>query len=156
MCLNHLPSPRHLVSWVCHKSAVSGVPCLLWGANLWLWPSWQISTVQVPRKTWSATGSLITVWWRMPSVGLKLPLPSSSGYCMPAFLPLAGGCLVRWYSFSPLFCEWAGLCLRLEFCTGKFSLSFFFKFLWLSHSLGCYLTLAPLDCPLGIQAWSLL
>ena len=24
--LNHLPSPSHSVSWVCHKSAISGVP----------------------------------------------------------------------------------------------------------------------------------
>ena len=31
-----------------------------------------------------------------------------------------------WYSFSPLFCEWARLCLMLELCMGKFSLSPFF------------------------------
>ena len=36
----------------------------------------------------------------------------------------------------------------------KSSLSLFFPLkLWLSHSLGCYLTLAPSDCPQGIQAW---
>ena len=36
--------------------------CLLWGADLWLWPSWPISIIQDPRKTWLATGSLIAVW----------------------------------------------------------------------------------------------
>ena len=47
--------------------------------------------------------------------------------------------------------------------TGSFSNSFFFSSLinsffffslWQSHGLGCYLTLSPLDCPQGIQAWS--
>ena len=61
-----------------------------------------------------------------------------------------------WYSLIPLFCEQARLCLRLELFTGKFSLSLlFFSSFWLSYSLGCYLTLAPSDCPQGIQAWSL-
>ena len=36
--------------------------CLYWGADLWLRPSWQMSTVQVPRKTWLATESLLAVW----------------------------------------------------------------------------------------------
>ena len=36
--------------------------CLLWGADLWLRPSWRMSTVQNPRKTWLATGSLLAVW----------------------------------------------------------------------------------------------
>ena len=48
--------------------------CLLWGADLWLQPSWQMSTVQDPRKTWLATGSLLTVWWRMLALGLRVPL----------------------------------------------------------------------------------
>ena len=56
-----------------------------------------------------------------------------------------------WYSLNPLFCEWARLCLRLELFMGKFSLSFL-PSLWLSHSLGYYLTLAPSDYPQGIQA----
>ena len=83
---------------------------------------------------------------------------------MPASLPLVGGGLVRswlallWYSLSPLFCEQARQCLRLELFLGKFSLSLFSLFflsLWLSHCLGCYLTLAPSDCPQGIQARTL-
>ena len=36
--------------------------CLLWGADLWLRPSWWMSTIQDPRKTWLATGSLLAVW----------------------------------------------------------------------------------------------
>ena len=36
--------------------------CLLWGADLWLRPSWWMSTIQDPKKTWLATGSLLTVW----------------------------------------------------------------------------------------------
>ena len=48
--------------------------CLLWGANLWLQLSWQMSTVQDPRKTCLATGSLLMVWWRMPSLAMRLPL----------------------------------------------------------------------------------
>ena len=36
--------------------------CLFWGANLWLRPSRQMSTVQDPKKSWLATGSLLAVW----------------------------------------------------------------------------------------------
>ena len=35
--------------------------CLLWGVDLRLQSSWQMSTVQDPRKTWLATESLLTV-----------------------------------------------------------------------------------------------
>ena len=58
----HLPVPSCLVSWVHSLIAISGVRCFLWGADLWLRPSWQMSTVQVPRKTWLATESLLAVW----------------------------------------------------------------------------------------------
>ena len=36
--------------------------CLFWVANLWLRLSWQMSTVQNPRKSWLETGSLFAVW----------------------------------------------------------------------------------------------
>ena len=36
--------------------------CLLWGDDLWLRPSWWMSTIQDPKKTCLATGSLLTVW----------------------------------------------------------------------------------------------
>ena len=87
--------------------------CLPWGADLWLRPSWWMSTIQDPRKTWLVTGSLLSVWWRMLSVGQDCPSPSQSGCRLPASLPLAGDVLVHsrlallWYLLSPLFCEWA-------------------------------------------------
>ena len=36
--------------------------CLFWGPDLWLRPSQQMSTVQNPKKSWLATGSLLAVW----------------------------------------------------------------------------------------------
>ena len=104
--------------------------CFLWGANLWLRPSWWMSTVQDPRNTSLATGALLAVWWRIPSLGQRLPLPGS-GCGPPASLPPAGYGLVcswlalLWYLLSPLFCEQAQQCHRLELFTGKFSLSLF-------------------------------
>ena len=92
----------------------------------------------------------------MLSWGQDCPSPSSSGCCLPAPLPLAGDGLVHswlallWCLLSPLICEWARLPLGLEFFAGKFSVSLSLS-LWLSHSLGCYLMLAPSDCPQGIQ-----
>ena len=101
--------------------------CLLWGADLRLWSSWWMSTIQDPGKTWSATGSLLTVWWRMPSLGPGLPLAFRVWLLLPASLPLAGW----WASPKPAsfplvlaqsFVLWAGRqCLRLEFFAGKFS-----------------------------------
>ena len=46
--------------------------CLLWRADLRLRPSWQMSTIQDLRKTWLAAGSLLTVRWKMPSLGLRV------------------------------------------------------------------------------------
>ena len=66
--------------------------------------------------------------------------------------PVHSWLALLWYSLSPLFCERAWLCLRLELFK---VLTLFFFSLWLSHSLGCYLRLAPSDCPQGIQAPSL-
>ena len=68
----------------------------------------------------------------MPSLGPRLPL-SGSGCSPPASLPLVGHGPVRswlallWYSLSPLFCERAWQCPRLELFAEKFflSLSFF-------------------------------
>ena len=107
--------------------------CLLRGAGLWLQPSWQMSTIQDPRKTRLATGNLLTVWWKMPSLGLRLqqPLAFCPGCCMPASLPLGVRegpvCIqldVLWYLLNPLFCEWARL--PVKSFAGKFSLSLFF------------------------------
>ena len=131
--------------------------CLLWGADLRPQPSWQMSTVQDPRKMWLAAGSLLTVWWRMPvSVAEISPcLQALAVACPPLCLRWGEGSVhswltLLWYSLSALFCEWARQCIRLESFAGKFWV-FVFVF-WLSHSLGCYLMLALSDCP---QAWSL-
>ena len=72
-----------------------GAVCLLWGADLWLQPSWWMSTVQGPRKTWLATGSLLRVWWGMPSLGPRLTL-SLWLWLLPTCLSASGE-------------EWAGL-----------------------------------------------
>ena len=46
----------------CTVGTLSYAMCLPWGADFWLRPSWQMLTVQNPRKTWLATGSLLAVW----------------------------------------------------------------------------------------------
>ena len=102
----HFPSPSCSVSQVCHLRCAM---CLFSGADLWLQPSWQMSSVQDPRKAWLATGSLPAVWWRMPSLGLSFPL-SSSGCprsCLPALVgngPVCCRPALLWYSLNPLSC----------------------------------------------------
>ena len=99
-----------------------------------------MSTVQDPRKTWLATGSLLAVWWRMQSLVPRLPLAFWL-WLSPACLSASGGgegpvrsqLALLWYPLSPLFCEYASLCLRLELSVGKFSLSLSFFSLWLSQ-----------------------
>ena len=56
-----------------------------------------------------------------------------------------------------ILCSVSGPACALELFSEKFSLSLSLSFfsLWLSHSLYRYLTLAPSDCPQGIQAWPL-
>ena len=67
---------------------------------------------------------------------------------MPASLPPAGGGACTQRASSPLVFTQSFV---LWVFWGKLSLSLFFFFsFWLSHSLGCFLTLAPSDCPQGI------
>ena len=99
---------------------------LLWGADLWLPPSWWMSTAQDPTETWLATGSLLAVWWTMRSLGQSLPVPSGSGCCPPGSLPPAGhgpGCSPLALLRSPLSPSFCGQRLSLEPFMGKFSLS---------------------------------
>ena len=90
--------------------------CLLWGADLWLRPSWWMSTIQDPRKTCLPTGSLLAVWYRMPSLGPSLPLAFRL-WLLPACLWRVGNGLVYCrlallsYLLSPLLCEQAGSAL---------------------------------------------
>ena len=96
-----------------------------------------MSIIQDLRKTWLAAGSLLTVWWKMPSLGPRQeqPLAFGSGCHTPASLPQCGGwrygkgpvssqLALLWYSLNPLFHEQARLCTRLEPFTAKF---FFFS-----------------------------
>ena len=59
-------------------------------------------------------------------------VPFCSVCHLPASLPLAGdgavhrGLVLLWYSLSPMSCEQAWQCLRIEFFMEKFSLSLFF------------------------------
>ena len=76
--------------------------CLFWGADLWLQPSWQTSTVQDPRKTWLATGSLLTVGGGFYLWVQDCPSPSSSGSHPPASWPPAGGGAGPQLASSPL------------------------------------------------------
>ena len=141
------------VQWECHLGCAV---CLLWGADLWLRPSWQMSTLQDPRKTWLATGSLLAVWWRVPSLGPRLPLAFRL-WLPPASLPLKGDGPVNscWLSsgIRSVLCSASRPGCALELFVGKSPPLSFSP--WLSHSLGCYLALAPSDCPQGIQAQSL-
>ena len=63
--------------------------CLFWGAALWLQPSRWMSCIQDPRKAWLSPRSLLAVWWRMPSLRLRLPL-SFWLWLSPACLPASG------------------------------------------------------------------
>ena len=94
--------------------------CLLWRADLRLWPAWWLSTIQDLRKTWLAAGSLFSggrchLW----GGDCSSPLPSGSGCCKPSSLSpgreglLCSRLALLWYSLNPLFCERARLCVRL-------------------------------------------
>ena len=117
-----------------HERCLRCAVCLLWEADLWLRPSLWMSIIQDTRKTWLATGSLLTICWRMPSLGLRLPffisgchLPASTSGREWASLQAASSPLV-----FALFCERAQQCLRLELFVGKFFLSLFLFFLSLA------------------------
>ena len=92
------------------------------------------------RKTQLATGSLLTVWWRMPVSGAEIA-PRHPDLAIAHLIfclwrvegPVCSWLALLWCLLNPLFCEQAQLCVRLEPSTGKFSLSLFF-------SLSGYLT----------------
>ena len=67
--------------------------CLFWGADLWLWPSWWMLTIQNLKKSWLATKPACRV---VDNASLGLWLPSSSSGC--PHLPVSGG---RWASQQP-------------------------------------------------------
>ena len=85
--------------------------CLFQGADLWLWPSWQMLTVQNTEKSWLAKKSACSLVDNA-SLGLWLPLLSLAALTC---LSLAKDGLVcsQLPLLSPLFCEPAWQCLRL-------------------------------------------
>ena len=89
------------------------LPCDLYTTNLDSW------------KMWLATGRLVTVWWKMPSLGPRLQQPltfwvwlsltclsSSSGVHGGGERPIHSQLALLWYSLNTLFCELAKLCVR--------------------------------------------
>ena len=84
---------------------------------------------------WLATGSLLTVWWRMQVSGAETApcLQALAVACLPLCLlqgegPVHSGLALLWYSLSPLFCESFGeSCLSLSLSL-SLSLFFFFPF----------------------------
>ena len=78
--------------------------CLLWGADLRLWHSWQISTSRIPERRgyqWGACswfGGRCSLWGQDSSS----PLPCNSGCCTTASLPLQRKGPLWQLSFSPL------------------------------------------------------
>ena len=88
------------------------------------------------------------------------PVPSSSGCCTSASLPQGRGrALYTVFGIHSiiLFCEW--VCQISLSCIRAFPGIVLFCFIFWSFSLslglGCYLLLAPSDCPQGSQAQSL-
>ena len=104
---------------------------LLWVSDLRLWPSWQMSTIQDPRKTWLATGSLLSLFEDVVSgaeIAVSPCLLPLAVACLPLWLwgsrALYGSCITLfWYLFNPLFCECArGHRSKLEPFVGMVSL----------------------------------
>ena len=157
----HLPGPSSLVSWVCSGSTVSGMPCVSSGELISdRDPPGRCQLSRIP-------GRLVSNWEPAHSsvedavFGVEIApcLPALAATRLPLCLRLGKGPVLNrlallWYSLSLCSVTWPGCALWLF--TGNLSLSFFFlPPLWLSQSLDCYLTLAPSDCPQGLQAWSL-
>ena len=160
MHLNHLPGPSHSVSRVCCESAVSGVLCVSYGELIS--GCLPLADVSHPgSQKWLEPGSLLTVWWRMLVSGVRLQQPLAfwlwlwhACLCVSGWGegPVHSQLPLLLYLLSPLFCEQARLLVRPF--TGNFPF-FFFLSIWRFCVLGYYLTLAPSDCPQGIQAQSL-
>ena len=102
-------------------------------------------------SNWEPANSLVETAISGAEIAPRLPALAVAR--LPLCLRQGEGLVHSWlallrYSLSPLPSEQARLCL-IAFRMRVLSLS-----LWLSHSLGSYFTLAPSDCPNGIQAQS--
>ena len=150
-----IPHPSRSVFWVYNGCIFSGVPCvssgeLISGCDLpgdVNCPESQELLVSNGACLQCGRGCLSGA--TIAPFQLWLPAPP---HPHPACLYPAGNGPARsllallWCSLSPLFCERAWQCLSLGLFAGQFSLSlslFSPLFLWLSQSLGRYLTLVP-------------
>ena len=167
----YLPAPGRWVSQVHRTGTVSGVPCVSSGEL--------ISGCDTPDRYQPPGSQKDVVINGEPAHGLvedavsgaKIPAAPCLAILAVAQLPLClcrgralcGSCLsLLCYLLNLLFCEHArGHRMELEPLVGKDLVLccvfvFVFVFVWfLWHGLGCYLTLAPSDCPQGIQDQSL-
>jgi len=97
-----------------------------------------MSTIQDAMKMWLATGSLLTVWWRIPVSGAEIAscLLALAVACLSLCLQQWGGegpvhsqLALLWYLLNLLFCEWFRLHIT-AFCgiflSFSLSLSLFF------------------------------
>ena len=146
MCLLPSAAPASVSG---HAGPVRLVSLLCLFLCLWLRPSRRMSTIQNLRKSlvrdWKPVCSLV----REAVSGAEFapfpsPLPPASGRGEPVRSRLALLCILSVLRSGngrvvPKFRAFPRLILSLL----------------LSHSLSCYLTLAPSDCPQGTQAWSL-
>ena len=100
---------------------------------------------------WLVTGSQLTAWREMQSLGPRLQQPIA--FCLSAFKERGH----KWQptcslGHDPLFCEHArGHSAVLQPSRGKGPFFFFSLFLWHSHGLGCHVTLISSECPQGIH-----
>jgi len=165
MHLIHLPGSTCCFPGMPWEHSPRCAVCLLWGSDLRLWYLWQISAVQDPRKTWWATGSLLSLVEDavsgakiaaapcLPALALCFSASVEGGPYMTIWQPTCSP-FVFSQSYGLWVCQSSPCNVRAFSGKGLFSLSLFLS-LWWSRGLGCCLTLAPSDCPQGIQALSL-
>ena len=144
--LHFLGAPReHHLRWAM---------CLLWGADA---GGCQPSRIQENFvSNWEPSHSLVEdavsgaeIAPRLPTLAVTwLPLCFQWGRGRSTAGQLSSG-------IHSILCSVSGPSCASELFVGRFSLSlFFFTSFWLYHSFCCYLTLAPSDCPQGIQVQS--
>ena len=104
------------------SGCTTGVPsqvcrvCLFWGADLWLRPSRQMSTIQNPKKSWLV---MKPAWCLVEdaSLGPQLPLPAL--VALACLSPVGDGPIhSRTALLSPLLCEQDWQCLKLWLFAG--------------------------------------
>ena len=158
----HLSGPGWSVSWVYPWGhSLRCAVRLLWGPDLRLWNSCQISIFQDPRKRCLATGSLLTVWWKMRCLGPRLQHPLAFWLWLPHTCPSAsrerGTYIAVGFLSSDIhsiLCSESAPGVTMWYYSLSHKCLSLSLSLWRSHGLVYYLTLAPSDFPQDIQAWS--